>query len=95
MLNENRAWVMSILKNSESSKKIDCVINTVETASRLIVHAIKILDPSVLKVTSGKAVSLISYFCSNILICERSHIWTFIYCNNMGKLNPYKLLLII
>ena len=64
MLNENRAWVMSILKNSESSKKIDCVINTVETASRLIVHAIKILDLSVLKVTSGKAVSLISYFCS-------------------------------
>ena len=65
MLNENRASVMSILKDSESSKKIDCVINTVETASRLIVHAIKILDLSVLKVTSGKAVSLISYFCSS------------------------------
>ena len=68
MLNENRAWVMSILKNSESSKKIDCVINTVETAIRLIVHAIKILDLSVLKVTSGKAVSLISYFCSNVAV---------------------------
>ena len=64
MLNENRAWVMSILKNSESSKKIDCVINTVETAIRLIVHAINILDLSVFKAASGKAVSLISYFCS-------------------------------
>ena len=66
MLNENRAWVMSILKDSESSKKIDCVINTVETASRLIVHAIIILDLSDFRTDLGKAVSLISYFCSNI-----------------------------
>ena len=56
---------MSILKDSESSKKIDCVINTVETASRLIVHAINILDLSVFRAASGKAVSLISHFCSN------------------------------
>lgn len=59
---------MSILKDSESSKKIDCVINTVETASRLIVHAINILDLSVFRAASGRAVSLISYFCSNVLI---------------------------
>ena len=73
MLNENRAWVMSILKDSESSKKIDCVINTAETASRLIVHAINSLDLSVFRTASGIAVSLISYFCSNIeLTCNRA-----------------------
>jgi len=49
--------VMSILKDSDSSKKIDCVINTVETASRLIVHAINILDLSVFRAPSSKAVS--------------------------------------
>jgi hypothetical protein len=65
MLNENRAWVMSILKDSESSRKIDCVINTVETASRLIVHAINILNLSVFRTATGKAVSFISYFCFN------------------------------
>jgi hypothetical protein len=59
---------MSILKDSESSKKIDCVINTVETASRLIVHAINILNLYVFRAASGKAVSLISYFCSNTRI---------------------------
>ena len=65
MLNENRAWVMSILKDSESSKNIDCVINTVETASRLIMHAINILDLSVFRAASGKAVSLSVIFYSN------------------------------
>ncbi len=62
---------MSILKDSESSKKIDCVINTVETASRLIVHAINILDLSVFRAASGKAVSLISYF-RNTTKCIRT-----------------------
>ena len=56
---------MSILKDSESSKKIDCVINMVETASRLIMHAINILDLSVFRAASGKAVSLSANF-SNI-----------------------------
>ena len=62
---------MSMLKDSEISKNIDCVMNTVETASILIVHAINILDISVLvifKVDSGKAVFLISYFGSNYVI---------------------------
>ena len=62
MLNENRAWVMSILKDSESSKKIDCVIKTVETASRLIVQAINNLDLSVFRAASGKAVPLSVFF---------------------------------
>jgi len=68
MLNENRAWVMSMLKDSEISKNIDCVINTVETASILIVHAIKILNISVIVIVgvdSDKAVLFISYFCYN------------------------------
>ena len=39
MLNENRTCVISILNESESSKKIDWVIKTVETAIRLIKHA--------------------------------------------------------
>ena len=62
MLNEYRAWVMSILKDSESSKNIGCVINTVETASRLIVHAINNLDLSVFRAPSRKVGSLISCF---------------------------------
>ena len=49
---------MSILKDSESSKKIGCVINTVETASRLIVHAINNLDLSVFRAASDKTVPL-------------------------------------
>ena len=59
MLNENRAWVMPILNDSESSKKIDWVINTVETASRLVVHAINILNLSVFRAATGKGVSFI------------------------------------
>ena len=65
MLNENRAWVILILKYSESSKKIDCVINTVETASKLIVHAINILDLSVFRIILSKTVSFINNFCYN------------------------------
>ena len=53
--------MMSMLKDSDSSKKIDCVINTVETASRLIVHAINILDLSIFRAASVKAVLLVSY----------------------------------
>ena len=37
----------------------------VETASRLIVHAINVLDLSVFRADSGKAVSLISCLSSN------------------------------
>ena len=62
---------MSILKDSESSKKIDCVINMVETASRLIMHAIRILEVSVFRADSGKAVSLISYFWSYVGIARQ------------------------
>jgi hypothetical protein len=92
MLNEYRAWVMSILKDSESSKKIDCVINTVESASKLIVHAINILDLSVFRAASGKAVSLISYFCTNILPIARkkAQLPTAIKRNNK---KPYRMLL--
>ncbi len=63
---------MSILKDSEISKNIDCVINTVETASRLIVHAINILVLLIFRVESGKAVFLISYFGSNAQDKERA-----------------------
>ena len=68
MLNENRAWVMSILKDSESSKKIDCVIKTVETASRLIVQAINNLDLSVFRAASGKAVPLSVFLLTSQII---------------------------
>ncbi len=53
---------MSILKDSEISKNIDCVIKTVDTASIVIVNATKTLDFSVLVtaiVNSVKAVFLI------------------------------------
>ena len=75
MLNENRAWVMSILKYSESSKNIDCVINTVETASRLIVHAINNLDLSVFRAALGKSVPL------SVILLTFLHILTFSFIN--------------
>ena len=57
---------MSILKDSESSKKIDCVINIVETASRLIMHAINILNLSVFESLQAKFVSLVINFYCNL-----------------------------
>jgi hypothetical protein len=71
MLKESRAWVKSILKDSDNSRKIDFVMNTVETASRLIVQAIITLVPSFFSVDSSKAISLRRFYSPNMSTAQR------------------------
>ena len=75
---------MSIVKNSESSRKIDCVINTVETASRLIIQAIDTLEIFDFKAASGKAVFLPVFSAGHGLLSERavSYLFSEKLCSN-------------